>query len=184
MNRKGFVFYRSFYEAIKNLDNKNKCEIIDAICEFGLNQTEIKMSPITTALFTLIKPQLEANHKRYLNGLKPKYKQTESKLVTKEKDKVKDKDKDKVNIISRFEPPSLTDVTNEFFTRLGNNPKAQLEAENFYNFYGSKNWFIGKNKMRNYKLAIAGWITRNKIKQNEKSNTSSNFKDRTFGVTI
>jgi hypothetical protein len=34
------------------------------------------------------------------------------------------------------------------------------QAELFYNFYSSKNWMVGKNKMKSVSHAIGGWIAR------------------------
>lgn len=69
--RDSFIFYRSFYEAIKDLPQKEFCECIRAICEYGLNGEIVdvkgKMSKVA---MTLILPQLEANYKRYANGNK------------------------------------------------------------------------------------------------------------------
>lgn len=78
-NRDSFVFYRSFYEAIKELPKEQQAEVYHAVMEYSLNFNVIELSGIPHAIFTLIKPQIEANHKRYLNGLKPKNKQNESK---------------------------------------------------------------------------------------------------------
>lgn len=38
-----------------------------------------------------------------------------------------------------------------------------VDAESFYNFYESKNWMIGKNKMQKWKAAIATWDRKNKL---------------------
>jgi hypothetical protein len=32
-----------------------------------------------------------------------------------------------------------------------------MQADKFWNFYESKNWMIGKNKMKNWKAAIKTW---------------------------
>ena len=105
--KKAFVFYRSFYEAATPLDDVHRLELFDAICEYGLNQTETEMKPFVKAMFTLIKPQIEANNTRYENGskggrppkrkteTKPEQNQTETILEPKEKEKDKKKVKDK-----------------------------------------------------------------------------------------
>jgi len=36
LSRKSFVFYDSFYRAMKNLSNEEKIEYIDAICNMQL----------------------------------------------------------------------------------------------------------------------------------------------------
>lgn len=77
--RDSVVFYRSFYEAIKELPSDQKGEIYDAIFEYSLNFREVELSGLNATIFTLIKPQLEANNKKYYNGKKAKKKQTGSK---------------------------------------------------------------------------------------------------------
>jgi hypothetical protein len=65
-----FIFYRSFFEALSALGGEDRLELYDAICNLALNQMESELKPISKAIFGLIKPQIEANHKRYLNGFK------------------------------------------------------------------------------------------------------------------
>lgn len=72
MQRDSFIFYRSFYEAINDLPEKNQLKVYKAICELSLNFEEIDLSGLSSTIFKLIKPQLEANNKRYKNGLKGK----------------------------------------------------------------------------------------------------------------
>ena len=38
-----------------------------------------------------------------------------------------------------------------------------VDAESFYNFYESKNWMIGKNKMQKWKAAVCTWDRKNKV---------------------
>ena len=65
-----FVFYASFYEALQDLKDKDRLKMYDAICELALNNKETKMAGLTKTIFTLIKPQILANQKRYENGKK------------------------------------------------------------------------------------------------------------------
>ena len=82
------IFYRSFYESVTGLSPVIKAELYDAIFEYGLNFQEIEFTnDISKALFTLIKPQLDANIKKFENGKKPKTKQSESKTEAKDKQK-------------------------------------------------------------------------------------------------
>jgi len=79
MKKKGikgsFVFYRSFYEAINKLKNKElKADIYEAICELSLNNNDIKLNnDVGLIIMDLIKPQIEANNKKYENGVKYGY---------------------------------------------------------------------------------------------------------------
>lgn len=98
--REGFVFYRSFYEALKELPADAFKAILSALAEYALDGTEPELSGFEMAAFLLMKPQVDANNQRRENGAKggrrtekpneTKANQTEPK----EKDKVKDKVKD------------------------------------------------------------------------------------------
>jgi len=68
--RDSIVVYRSFYEAAKALTDKEELELYRAIFEFGLEQKSVDMGPMAAAMFKLIKPQLEANHKKWQNGMR------------------------------------------------------------------------------------------------------------------
>ena len=69
IERDSFVFYKSFYDAIKGLNDANiQWKIVEAILEYGLNGVELELDGITKMAFNLVKPQLDANNKRYLNG--------------------------------------------------------------------------------------------------------------------
>ena len=58
------VFYRSFFEAINDLPDENQLTIYKAIFEFGFNETEPNLIGTDKLVFTLIKPQLEANNRK------------------------------------------------------------------------------------------------------------------------
>ena len=64
------VIYRSFYEAIKDLENSVKGEIYDAIIGYGLNGIEPDLEGVAKSIFTLVKPQIDANNRRKENGAK------------------------------------------------------------------------------------------------------------------
>lgn len=65
-----FVFYNSYYEAIKELDCKKQQRVMIAICEYALFGTEPKLNGVEKAIFTLIKPTIDANAKRRENAKK------------------------------------------------------------------------------------------------------------------
>ena len=69
--REGFIFYRSFYEAIKDLPRDVQGEVYTAIMEYSLNGiTTENLKPIARSVFTLMKPQIDANNIKRNNGLK------------------------------------------------------------------------------------------------------------------
>ena len=64
------IFYRSFYEAIKELKNSDRVKLYDAVFAYALDGVEPKLNGAAKSLFTLIKPQIDANAKRKANGMK------------------------------------------------------------------------------------------------------------------
>ena len=65
-----FIVYRSFFDAIEPLTEADQLALLKQIFEFGLNHKELQLEPLPNAMFKLIKPQLEANHKRWISGNK------------------------------------------------------------------------------------------------------------------
>lgn len=59
--RDSFIIYRSFYEAICDLDATDQAQVFKAICEYSLNFEDIELTGIAKTIFRLIKPQLDAN---------------------------------------------------------------------------------------------------------------------------
>ena len=70
VNRNSFVFYDSFYRAMHYLNEEEKIEYIDAICNYSLYDIEIEMSLKIQGFFELVKPQIDANIKRREDGKK------------------------------------------------------------------------------------------------------------------
>lgn len=107
-----------------------------------------------------------------------------------EKDIDIDKEKDIIGInptdtpskskkLSKFIPPTLEDVTTYCKERSNN-----IDPERFVDFYTSKNWMVGKNKMKDWKAAIRNWEKDSKSRTNtyqkqDKSNRS-NFEQREY----
>jgi uncharacterized phage protein (TIGR02220 family) len=100
--RESFVFYKSFFESIKELDPKDQVQIYNAIFEYEFYKTEPQLSGVCKSIFTLILPQLEANDKRYENGKKggrPKKEETKTKPKNNQnKTKVEPNVNDNVNV--------------------------------------------------------------------------------------
>lgn len=61
-----------------------------------------------------------------------------------------------------FRPPSVQEVS-EYCTERKNS----VNAEAFVDFYESKGWYIGKNKMKDWKSAVRTWERRDKKPANQ-----------------
>ena len=68
--KESFVFYRSFFEALQDLKDKERLKVYDAICDLALNENDTKLTGIAKIVFTLIRPQILSNTKKYKNGQK------------------------------------------------------------------------------------------------------------------
>ena len=67
--------------------------------------------------------------------------------------------KDNINN-KRFTPPTIDEVK-EYCKERNNS----VDPESFINFYESKGWFVGKNKMKDWRAAIRTWEKNEKKKQ-------------------
>ena len=170
--RDTFIFYRSFKESMGNLSDKDKLTMYEAIADYSLDMKEPDLEGFPKALFSLIRPILDANIQRWRNGHKggapmgnANAKKTTEKQPNKDKDVNKDKEyniKNKdVNIgdkspvggkPTRFAPPSLDEINEYIHERRYN-----VDAGAFMDFYQSKGWMVGKNKMKDWRAAVRTW---------------------------
>ena len=71
MIRSSFIFYSSYYEAIKNLPEDEQCQMYKIIVEYIIaNKQPKKLSKTSKACFLLIKPFLDSSIKRYCANVK------------------------------------------------------------------------------------------------------------------
>ncbi len=71
MGRESFIFYKSFFEAIRLQSKEIQADIYNAVLEYAFNGYETEnISDMAKSIFLLIKPQIDANNQRYENGKK------------------------------------------------------------------------------------------------------------------
>lgn len=99
MKREQFTFYRSYYEALKDLPEKERAKVLFAILDYALDeQTPNELTGICSACFKLIRPTLDsgrikaANRK---NKTKTNEEQNENETETKPEQKCKEKEGEK-----------------------------------------------------------------------------------------
>lgn len=73
----------------------------------------------------------------------------------------KERKENKSNSV-RFIPPSLEEVQDYCKSRCNG-----LDAQAFVDFYSSKGWMIGKNKMKDWKAAVRTWERKSQTRQEE-----------------
>ena len=62
-----------------------------------------------------------------------------------------------------FNKPKIEEIKNYCLERNNN-----IDADSFFNYYESKGWMIGKNKMKDWKAAVRTWELREKNNSNKK----------------
>lgn len=70
-----------------------------------------------------------------------------------------------------FIKPKVEDVIAYLSENGINSP---IEAEKFVDFYTSKNWMVGKNKMKDWKAAVRNWF-RNSLQKSQTKNGKSKY---------
>lgn len=86
------------------------------------------------------------------------------------------KENDTPNGVSKrkcFAPPTVEEVR-AYCQERGNN----IDPQRFVDFYESKGWFVGKNKMKDWKAAVRNWESR------DKQNTPKQSNEKTWGAKI
>ena len=79
-----------------------------------------------------------------------------------------------------FTPPTIEEVR-EYCRSRNNN----VDPEQFYDFYESKGWMIGKNRMKDWKAAVRTWERdRNRASQSAKTNEGSFDTDDFFQAAL
>ena len=73
--------------------------------------------------------------------------------------------------VCRFAPPTLDEIR-EYCKERGN----KVDAEKFFDFYESKGWMVGKNKMKDWRAAVRTW-EREDVKRTRSRNTLMNYRE-------
>jgi len=169
--RDSMILYRSFYEAIIELPEANQLEIMKAIFEYGFDGVEPKLSGISKTIWILIKPNMEANRRKWENGCKPKQKQVGSKTeanleqveskpegnvyvdvdVEEDVEEYIDKKPSKKKESKTFVAPTYEEVL-AYFVQNGQ-PEAQ--ARKAFAHYNNHNWIDSQGKkVKNWKQKV------------------------------
>lgn len=167
MTRDSMVFYRSFFEAVEDLPPEDFKQAVTAIMRYALDGTADDVKGVAKSILIMARPQIDKNNKRYENGTRGGRKPNDNQSGTKAEPKcISSKPNvnvnDNVNDIKentlksvkekRFAPPTSEDVK-EYCREKGLN----VDADRFVDFYESKNWYVGKNKMKDWKAAVRNW---------------------------
>lgn len=197
MTRDSMVFYRSFFEAVEGLPPEDFKQAVTAIMRYALDGTADDVKGVAKSILIMARPQIDKNNKRYENGTRGGRKPNDNQSGTKVEPKcISSKPNvnvnDNVNDIKentlksvkekRFAPPTPEDVR-EYCREKGLN----VDADRFVDFYESKNWYVGKNKMKDWKAAVRNWARSQSQRQESTAkgaekprNRFANFQQRDY----
>ncbi|MBQ6628539.1 MAG: hypothetical protein IJI98_11050 [Methanosphaera sp.] len=154
---KSFTIYEEYFDLITILPKEEEQkDLLYKIAEYMFYDKEPTLNKNQTKIFN--------NLKRPLNKSKTKSKatsnqnQNEIKMESKTNQNENTSNDVNVNVNGNvFKKPTLEEV--EEYCRERNN---NVDAETFINFYESKGWFVGKNKMKDWKACVRTWEKKSK----------------------
>lgn len=189
MTRDSFVFYRSFLESIADIPKDAQSECLSALMQYALNgiEPEIK-GPYMKLYFTLVKPQIDANNQKLINGKKggrkkksknqtetekePGENQTETEKEPSENqteteternvnvnDNANANANDSDNESVYIKHAPTKEQVNAYFKDIG---MSEDEASRFYDYNQTRGWKAGKNPIKDWKAAARTWKSRQK----------------------
>lgn len=176
--RNGFTFFRSFRDAVEMTSKEEQLVLYRAIADYALDQIEPDVSTLGALgrlCWTALRPNLESGVIRFRNGCnggapagnQNARKTTENQpennrkttypLLNENEDENVDENEEgnKRSKCSAFYPPSLQEVK-DYIAEKG----YAVDARRFIDFYESKGWMIGKNKMKDWRASVRTWTRR------------------------
>ncbi|MBQ6700777.1 MAG: hypothetical protein IJM98_08985 [Oscillospiraceae bacterium] len=168
-------FYRSYWEAAKNLSDTDRLKVYDGIFSFAFEGKEPLFEGISSCFWILSRPNIVKSLKKAAanveNGVKggrpPKSQQEPNKKPIKTQQEpnekadislnkeqgVKNEDGNLYRGIKKFVPPTLEEIK-AYCTERKNN----VSAEKFFDFYSTNGWLQGKGKpIKDWRACIRLW---------------------------
>lgn len=176
--RKSFVLYTESLNVLDVLTDEQAGKLFRVIRDYAKDGT-LPDDPLMKVAFSNFRDYLDRDGKIYeercrrgrengkLGGRPPKEKKTDKTDIryvsdsdsVSVSDSVSDSDIERGDKSptrrGRFSPPTVDEVR-EYCRERGNG----IDAEQFVDFYESKNWMIGKNKMKDWRASVRNWERR------------------------
>jgi hypothetical protein len=204
--KKSFVLYCDLIHTITKMPSDKAGDLFKHILAYVNDENPITNDLIIELTFEPIKQQLKRDLDKWENEIKPqrseagrlgglksgearrsKLKQNEANALNLKQNEANEAVNVNVsvndNVRKDISQTPLIDIEKIFLEKTAYNwteSYAKKEAEKFYNFYGSKGWKVGKEKMKSLPHAIGGWISRCDKPETKKEETEREFRLRTF----
>ena len=169
-DKKSFLLYADQQSVFKQLPDEIAGQLIKHIFSYVNDENPQTEELIIKIAFEPIKLQLKRDLQKYESirernsaNARMRWDAVASSGIpkdTKNADNDTDTDNDTDNVKSKvFKAPTLEELKTEF---------PNLDAQRFHDFYSSKGWMIGKNKMKDWKAAARNWLSRNAVSSSPK----------------
>ena len=162
-DKKSFLLYADQQSVFKQLPDEIAGQLIKHIYSYVNDENPITDNLIINIAFEPIRLQLKRDLQKYESirernsaNARMRWDAVASSGIPKStKNADNDNDTDNDNVKSKvFKAPTLEELKSEF---------PNLDAQRFHDFYSSKGWMIGKNKMKDWKAAARNWLSRNEV---------------------
>ena len=209
MDKSSFLMYIDWNDMIEELDDQSRGQLLLAIMRYQSGAELPEMDIGAKVAFAQIRNQFRKDEEKYSRtvanrsaagklGGRPKAnvsaeKQKKQMLFEESSTKQTEAKKaDNVNVNDnvlkentlkgvkekRFAPPTPENVRG-YCREMG---YTNVDAERFVDFYASKDWMVGKNRMKDWKAAVRNWARQDQPpatkKPAAKKNAFQNFEDR------
>ena len=184
-DKKSFLLYCDIVHTVNKLTDTKAGELFKFILSYVNDEEPSTDDLIIKLTFEPIKQALKRDLKKYENvcnrnknnGLKggrpknPEEPKKPSGIITNPEEPKKadidididiESDIDIKKKINKFIIPTILEIKNYCLERKNN-----VDAEKFFNFYESKGWMVGKNKMKDWKACIRTWESKENNQQNK-----------------
>lgn len=187
-NKKAFVLYADIVSQLKDLTDEQMGVLFRAILVYVDTGNEMDMDAVTRMAFRFIVAQIDRDHAKYKDKCEKSKAAAQKRWDAMACERMRtdanasdgipenadafdrmhtdtdpDTDPDTDNNIkgekkrTRFVPPTVDDVK-AYVREKG----TTLDAERFVDFYSSKGWYVGKNKMKDWRAAVRNWASRDR----------------------
>lgn len=152
-----FFYSQSLRERMQLMDKTREKKQLAGIISGETRRIKALLSSISEQCSNGVQTQVEhcSNTSRTQANKEKKRKYLKKKEISPNGDKKK-------NLGNFFTPPEIEEVSEYCKIR-----KNGIDPEKFIDFYTSKGWMIGKNKMKDWRAAVRTW---EKIKNNQNNN--------------
>lgn len=164
--RKGFLFYRSFYEAIKEMPEGDRLPMIERIIYYALDGVEPNMEELGAlgrAIWKAIEPSISSDRQNFINGCgggAPRGNQNARKYPKEEAEPTASPTPIK-SLNGGFTPPTIEEIMAKV-RQSHYNYITRYKVEKFIEYYNARGWQLDNgNVMRDWWRGLLSWLNRN-----------------------